>query len=180
MVWSVASSWRRSSCSARRYTNKQSTITKRKRNHTPRLLDEHGGSQKQRVFEKTKPPLHASLLFIRPDHLFMRKALLIQDVGGYNEGRFLSGQSRHFVLIYREGGDQIPRRLLCSGLFVRATTLLILLLCFEGKGGKQPGWFSFERLFPGSLRICLASKRLLGEVPEAFFPLLLGFLHLFL
>src|SRR5216683_7909779 len=60
-------------------------------NHTLWLLDEHRGSQKQGIFEKTKPPLYPSLLFIRRDHLFRSKALVIQDVGGHNEGRFLSG-----------------------------------------------------------------------------------------
>src|SRR6266699_6187840 len=53
------------------------------------LLDEDRGSQKQGIFEKTKPTLHASLLFIGGDHLFMRKSLHVQDVGGYDEGRFL-------------------------------------------------------------------------------------------
>ena len=53
-------------------------------NHTLGLLDEHRGSQKQGIFEKTKPPLYPSLLFIRRDHLFMRKALVIQNVGGHN------------------------------------------------------------------------------------------------
>src|SRR5205814_1948489 len=63
-------------------------------NHALGLLDEHGGSQKHGTFEKTKPTLHASLLFVRPDHLFMRKALRIEDVGYYNESRFLSGHGR--------------------------------------------------------------------------------------
>ena len=61
------------------------------RNHALRLLDEHGGSQKHGIFEKTKPPLDASLLFVRRDHLLRRKALRVQDVGGHNESRFLAG-----------------------------------------------------------------------------------------
>src|SRR5947209_1818159 len=60
-------------------------------NHALWFLDEHRGSQKQGIFEKTKSTLHPSLLSIRRDHLFMRKALVIQDVGCHNEGRFLSG-----------------------------------------------------------------------------------------
>ena len=36
-------------------------------NHPFWLLDEHGGSQKQGIFEKTKPPLHAALFFIGRD-----------------------------------------------------------------------------------------------------------------
>src|SRR5258708_39400479 len=66
------------------------------------------------------------------------------------------------------------------GLFFRATSLLILSLLFEGERGKQPGWFSLESVFPGMVRIRFAGKGLIGKVPEAFFPLLLGFLHLVL
>jgi hypothetical protein len=90
----------------------------------------------------------------------MRKALHVEDVGSHNEGGFLSRQSRHFLLIYREGRQQIPDRLIWCG--------------------NHPGGFSFESLFPGGLRIRLATPCLLGEVPEAFFPLPMGFVHLFL
>src|SRR2546425_7623438 len=93
-------------------------------NHALWLLDEHGGSQKHGIFEKTKPTLHASLLFIRRDHLFMRKALHIQDVGCYNESRFLSGHSLHLLLIHLKLGDQIPHRLIWRGLFFGTASLL--------------------------------------------------------
>src|SRR5712692_7323613 len=45
-------------------------------NHSLWFLDEHRGSQKQGIFEKTKPALYPSLLFIGRDHLFMRKTLV--------------------------------------------------------------------------------------------------------
>ncbi len=75
-------------------------------NHPLWLLDKHRGSQKKGIFEKTKPTLHASLLFIGRDHLFMRKALRVEDVGCHDEGRFLSGQNRHLLLIHLKLGTK--------------------------------------------------------------------------
>src|SRR5947209_12980670 len=79
IVCCVATNWRRSRHSAKRYTSKQSTMMKLKAITRVYLLDEHRGSQKHGISEKTKPPLYPSLLFIRGDHLFMSKALVIQD-----------------------------------------------------------------------------------------------------
>ena len=110
----------------------------------------------------------------------MSKALVIQNVGGHNEGRFLAGHNLHFVLIHLQFGDEIPHRLIRGGLFFRAASLLILSLCFPGERGQQPGRFPFHRLFPGLLRIVFTRKGLLGEMPKAFLPVLLGFLHLVL
>ena len=60
-------------------------------NHPLGLLDKHRGSQKHGIFEKAKPALDASLLFVGREHLLMRKTLRVQDVGGHDEGRFLAG-----------------------------------------------------------------------------------------
>lgn len=82
--------------------------------------------------------------------------MLVEDVGGHDEDRFLSCQSRHPCLIHRQGRGHRPDRLIGRGLFFGATTLLILLLFFEREASQQPGWFAFECLFPGGARIRFA------------------------
>src|SRR2546423_7560063 len=110
----------------------------------------------------------------------MGQFLLLNHVRSHNEARLVADLRFHFLLVNRESSYDTPDGIIRCGIIFRASFLLIPSFFLIETVHCQKRWFSFYRLFPCSLSILLASKLLLGEMPELFLPLSLRFLHLLL
>jgi hypothetical protein len=122
------------------------------------LFHEHGGRQKQGVFEKAKAALDAALFFVRSGSRLTSKLLRREDVGATNPARFAQRLLLDHFLVDGHAGHNVPLVGERTGILAGPSSPFVVRMSHQVTLHIQPGGLALLLAFQSGSRIGFTRK----------------------
>src|SRR5258708_11865155 len=109
-----------------------------------RFFDKDGGCQKERIFEKAKPTLHATLVFVGTDEGLVGKSRWVQDIRADNPARFAQDFLHDLEVVDAHRCHQLPLVATRTGIFARTPLAPMLRMRLHLAVNLEPDRLAFQ------------------------------------
>src|SRR5260221_6699628 len=137
------------------------------------LLQEDGGGQKERIFEKREAPFHSGLGFVYANGLLVSQVARVEHVGSDDEAGAPLRLTLQLLFVQRHRCLYVPALATGQRVLGRASPVGIVRPDAHGTPHLQPAGQRLESALSLRVRIGLTGELLIAPVPELPLPLLL-------